>query len=122
MLESEPELLPNLLLAVGALVRGAPPLVALLRQAGGIEVLLSLLSLRPRGGVSEEHVLAMDVLHAAGEHRPERAARLLEFAHAGATPRPKDAPGSSAEVAITVQAARAIGKLARPLIVQAEDE
>jgi hypothetical protein len=97
-------------------VQGAPLLATQLREAGGIEVLLSLLELRPTGSVSEEHVLALEVLHAVGEHRPERTARMLEFAPI----QPKGAPSSSAEVAITVRAARAIGKLARPLIAEPE--
>ena len=117
-LETEPELLPNLLLAASALVQGAPLLATQLREAGGIEVLLSLLELRPTGSVSEEHVLALEALHAVGEHRPERTARMLEFAPI----QPKGAPSSSAEVAITVRAARAIGKLARPLIAEPEAE
>ena len=125
MLETEPELLPNLLLATSALVRGAPPLAAQLRQAGGIEVLISLLEHRPAGGgVGEEHIFALDALHAAGENRPERSAKLLEAATLAGPPKKGNAgggPGSAAEVAITVHTARAIGILARPLIAMEQE-
>lgn len=125
MLETEPELLPNLLLATTALVRGAPQLAVQLRQAGGIEVLISLLEHRPAGGgVGEEHIFALDALHAAGENRPERSAKLLEAATLAGPPKKGNAgggPGSAAEVAITVHTARAIGILARPLIAMEQE-
>ena len=120
-LETEPELLPNLLLATSAIVRGAPLLADALRAAGGVETLISVLDLRPGGGVTEEHLLAIEALSAAGEKHPEKSARLLELARPAKGSGASAASGfSAAEAAITVRAARAVAKFARPLIVEQE--
>ena len=110
VLGTEPELLPNLLLAVSAVVRGREHLGKELRAVGGIETLLSLLDLRQGDDANptEVHVLALEALHAAGENKPERAAHLLELTRTGGV----DAARSAA---VTVRTVRALGRLAAPL-------
>lgn len=104
--------MPNLLLAVSAVVSGAPSqMAASLRAAGGVEAMISLLEMRSSGGPSELHTLALQVLHAVGETRPERSARML----ADTTAR-RSGPSAAVEAAATVQAVRALGRLVRPLV------
>jgi hypothetical protein len=112
LLTSEPELLPNLLLSVSALVAGAPKLQASLRSLGGIEMLLSLVQLPTGAAPNEQHVLALDALQAAGETQPEVYARRLELA----SPKRADGAKSPHKAAISgVHAVRALERLARPL-------
>jgi hypothetical protein len=102
----EPELLPNLVLAATALIRSGPPqLGTALREAGGIETLVSLLEMRTTGGPSELHVLALQALHAAGVNRPELIARAFGSYAA----RKGGGPSQAVEAAATVRAVRAIG-------------
>ena len=108
----EPELLPNLVLAATALVRSGPPqLGAALREAGGIETLVSLLEMRTTGGPSELHVLALQALHAAGVNRPELIARAFGSYAA----RKGGGPNQAVEAAATVRAVRAIGRMTASL-------
>uniref|UniRef100_A0A7S3BE17 Uncharacterized protein n=1 Tax=Haptolina ericina TaxID=156174 RepID=A0A7S3BE17_9EUKA len=100
----EPDLLPNLVLAVGALVQASPES---LRATGGVETLLGVIE---SGPTSEGAVLAMQVLVSAGE-RPEWRARLIDRSAAGRFPGRGDHDAIAA-----VQAVRALDKLARPLL------
>ena len=70
---------------------------------------MGLLEWRPSGGPSEEHVLALEALHAAGQPSPESAIRLVELARGHER---TDVEGA----AVTIKSVRALGKLARPLI------
>ena len=135
VLESEAELLPNLLLATTALARvggtAGGAVVRALRTAGGIEALLALLDLSAPpaadadahggggGGPSsptEIHILALDALHAAGEEHPEKALALIQ--HAAENVAPQHA-AVGRDAATNVQALRAAGRLARPLFTDA---
>ena len=108
----EPELLPNLVLAATALIRSGPPqLGTALREAGGIETLVSLLEMRTTGGPSELHVLALQALHAAGVNRPELIARAFGSYAA----RKGGGPSQAVEAAATVRAVRAIGRMTASL-------
>ena len=114
--ELEPDLLPNLVLAITALVTGAPPnLAASLRAAGGIETLTSMLEMRTAGGPSELHILTLQALHAAGETCVERSAAILL---ADLAPRSKLTPRPAIEAAATVRAIKTLGALARPLLAR----
>lgn len=72
----EPELLPNLLLALSALVRNHPESRTSLRQEGGLDLMLSFLKAHP---LSESAVLAIQVLIDMGV-KPDMIARALDSA------------------------------------------
>ena len=120
-LGSEPELLPNLLLAVAAIVHECPKAQEALRAHSGVAVLLSLLEVHDPAveAVGEVHVLALHALQCCGETQPETAARALHltstYKGSGA---PKPGEKTAAEAAITgVHAVRALERLARPVTV-----
>ncbi|KAL1521698.1 hypothetical protein AB1Y20_021353 [Prymnesium parvum] len=108
--QREPELLPNLVLAIGAVVQDDAEGMARLHAVNGVDLLVTLLQSHP---MSEPAVLAMQVLVDAGA-KSHLHARVLDRALPHGASNPALAPSAAPHTA-QLTALLALEKLARTL-------